>query len=271
MPEIQSKNILLKDLKGIHLWHAPMSSCSQRVRIVLAETKKIYESYVINIAKDEHATEDYQAIHPNGLVPAIIIDGRLFIESIDIIELLADRNSDLLLYHDANLLKTADDAQMDLKLLSFEFLFKGAPLQIKEDFDEFQVNHKNDQLKQFRVDLSNGFERDRIEKAVARTHNHFQKLENILSDGRHFLGGAIYSLSDVAWTPNFHRFNLVNWPFENTPYLRSWFNRVSKRESFELALLSWENKDVMRDLDNYTRQRKVLGTDVRAFGTLANF
>ena len=63
----------------------------------------------------------------------------------------------------------------------------------------------------------------------------------------------------------------MNWPFENTPYLRNWFNRVSERESFELALLSWENKDVMRDLDNYTRQRKVLGTDVRAFGALANF
>ncbi len=271
MAEIQAKNQLLKNLKGIHLWHAPMSSCSQRVRLVLAETKTIYESHVINIAKDEHATKSYQAIHPNGLVPAIIIDGRLFIESIDIIELLPENDSDLLLHRDVSLLKKADQAQMDLKLLSFEFLFKGAPLQIKEDFDEFQVNHKNDQLKQFRVDLSNGFERDRIENAVARTHNHFQKLENILSDGRHFLGGAIYSLSDVAWTPNFHRFNLMNWPFEDTPYLRNWFNRVSERESFELALLTWENKDVMRDLNNYTRQRKVLGTDVRAFGTLANF
>jgi glutathione S-transferase len=271
MPEIQSKSQLLRDLKGIHLWHAPMSSCSQRVRIVLAETKKNYESHVINIAKNEHATEDYQTIHPNGLVPAIVIEGRLFIESIDIIGLLADDDSDLLLYHDVSLLKNADDAQMDLKLLSFEFLFKGTPIQIKEEFDEFQVNHNNDQLKQFRVDLSNGFERDRIEKAVARTHNHFQKLENILSDGRHFLGGAVYSLSDVAWAPNFHRCNLMNWPFQNTPYLRSWFNRVSKRESFELGLLSWENKDVMKNLDSYTRQSKALRRDIRAFGTLANF
>ena len=271
MAEIRAKNQLLKNLKGIHLWHAPMSSCSQRVRLVLAETKTIYESHVINITKDEHATKSYQAIHPNGLVPAIIIDGRLFIESIDIIELLPDNDSDLLLHRDIRLLKIADQAQMDLKLLSFEFLFKSGPQQIQEQFDKFQVTHKNEQLKQFRIDLSNGFGRERIEEAVARTHDHFQKLEDILSDGRQFLGGAVYSLSDMAWTPNFHRCNLMDWPFENTPYLTDWFNRVSERESFKIALLSWENKDVMKSLENYTSQGKVLGRDVRAFGTLTNF
>ena len=160
MAEIHTKNQLLKNLKGIHLWHAPMSSCSQRVRLVMTETKTIYKSHVINIAKDEHATKSYQAIHPNGLVPAIIIDGRLFIESIDIIQLIPDNDSDLLLHSDISLLKEADQAQMDLKLLSFEFLFKSGPQQIQEQFDKFRGTHKNEQLKQFRIDLYNGFGRE---------------------------------------------------------------------------------------------------------------
>ena len=85
----------LKSLEGLHLWHAPMSSCSQRVRIALAETGRAYESHVINLEKDEHATPEYQAIHPKGLVPALVDNGHLFIESIDIIRHIAADTAEL--------------------------------------------------------------------------------------------------------------------------------------------------------------------------------
>ncbi|MCY3873651.1 MAG: glutathione S-transferase N-terminal domain-containing protein [Rhodobacteraceae bacterium] len=84
MPEIEPIDQALKSLKGIHLWHAPVSSCSQRVRIALAECGKDYDGHLVDLEKDEHATPEYQRIHPKGLVPALIDDGRLYIESIDI-------------------------------------------------------------------------------------------------------------------------------------------------------------------------------------------
>ncbi|MBL6622685.1 MAG: glutathione S-transferase family protein, partial [Alphaproteobacteria bacterium] len=40
MPQIEPQDETLKSLTGLHLWHASMSSCSQRCRIVLAETGK---------------------------------------------------------------------------------------------------------------------------------------------------------------------------------------------------------------------------------------
>jgi len=124
MPEIEPKDSSLATLVGTHLWHAPMSSCSQRVRIVLAETNRGFESHLINLEKDEHASESYQAIHPKGLVPAIVEDGRLFIESIDIIQQIAGEQSPLANASSPELLKMADEAQLDLKLLTFEFLFR---------------------------------------------------------------------------------------------------------------------------------------------------
>ena len=142
MPEIEPQDQSLKTLSGLHLWHAPMSSCSQRVRIVMAETDRTFESHVIHLERGEHATEAYQAIHPKGFVPALVDDGRLVIESIDIIQHLAGSDSALMTNVSPEVLAKADAAQLDLKLLTFEFLFRGEPAVSDEVAQAFQRNHK---------------------------------------------------------------------------------------------------------------------------------
>ena len=88
MPQIETKNEKVQKLAGLHLYHDPLSSCAMRVRMVLAEKKLPWQSHVIDLAKMEHATPEYQSINPNGLVPTLIHDGRTYIESIDIIQYL---------------------------------------------------------------------------------------------------------------------------------------------------------------------------------------
>lgn len=265
MPEIEPKDQSLKTLEGIHLWHAPMSSCSQRVRIVLAETNREYKGHLINLERDEHASDAYQAIHPKGLVPAMVVDGRLFIESIDIIQEIAGKQSDLAVAASAELLAMADKAQLDLKLLTFEFLFRAGPPPTAADAEAFQGAHRNEWLRQFRIDFANGFESSRLEAAVRATKQGFQRLDDVLSDGRKHLGGEVFSLSDVAWMPNVHRFNLMGWPFEKTPHLNAWFERVSKRMSYKSALLDWQNEVVENIFTDYTQKRRKEGTDVLSY------
>ncbi|MEM7445528.1 MAG: glutathione S-transferase family protein [Pseudomonadota bacterium] len=269
MPEIEPKDLSLKSLTGIHLWHAPMSSCSQRVRIVLAETGKPYTGHLIDLEKDEHASEAYQAIHPKGLVPALVADGRLFIESVDIIQEVAGAESPLAKAASAELLDLADAAQQDLKLLTFEFLFRSGPPPKPEDAEAFQRSHQNAWLRQFRIDFANGFDPARIDAAVRRTDEGFRHLDMLLSDGRAFLDGDVFSLADIAWMPNVHRFQLMDWPFDRTPHLLGWFNRVSARPSYKEALLNWQPEAVKRAFADYTRRRRAEGTDVRTFGGLA--
>ena len=269
MPEIEPKDTSLKSLEGLHLWHAPMSSCSQRVRIALAETGKPFVSHVIDLERNEHASKAYQAIHPKGLVPALVEDGHLYIESVDIIQKVAGSDSSLANSASPELLKMADEAQLDLKLLSFEFLFRSRPPSRPEDAEAFQRNHQNDWLKQFRIDFAKGFDPERIDAAVRRTDDGFRHLDDLLSDGRRFLDGDEFSLSDAAWMPNFHRFNLMGWPFERTPSLKSWFDWVSARPSYQAALLDWQPEVVPGAFAEYTRERRAEGTDVRAFGGLS--
>jgi len=265
MPQIEPKDLALKSLKGTHLWHAPMSSCSQRVRIVLAETNRGFESHIVNLKKDEHASAAYQAIHPKGLVPAMVEDGQLFIESIDIIQQIAGEQSQLANAASPELLTMADEAQLDLKLLTFEFLFRADPAPSKSDAEAFQSAHSNDWLKQFRIDFTNGFDTERIARAVLATQRGLQHLDQVLSDDREFLGGEIFSLSDIAWMPNVHRFNLMSWPYDRTPYLQRWFERVSSRPSYKSALLDWQKEGVADVYSDYTRKRSAEGTCVRRY------
>lgn len=270
MPEIEPKNPALQDLEGLHLWHAPLSSCSQRVRIVLAETGKGYQSNLIDLEKDEHASPEYQAIHPKGLVPALVEDGRLFIESVDIIQQIAGPDSSLLECHAPDLLEMGDEAQLDLKLLTFEFLFRAAPAPPMEAVQHFQKNHQNEWLRQFRRDFAAGFDRDRIDAAVRRNNARFCRLDTLLSDGRSYLAGDKFSLADITWMPNVHRFTLMGWPFEKTPHLQDWFAKVSARPSYTEALLNWQNEDVAGMFADYTNRRRAEGTDVCSFGGLSD-
>jgi glutathione S-transferase len=264
MPQIEPQNEMLKSLKGLHLWHASMSSCSQRCRIVLAETEQDYESHLVDLAKGEHATPEYQRIHPKGLVPAFVDNGSLYIESIDIIQQIAGPDSPLLLAASGDLLLRADDAQIDLKTLSHEFLFRAHSPISAEDAEAFDKAHQNDWLRQFRRDFANGFDPDRLNQAAARTDAGFHYLDAQLADGRDWLDGDVFSLSDVAWMPNVHRFNLMDWPFENTPYLASWFERIKARPSYKKGLLNWQAESVASLFTTYTQTRQAQKTHIRS-------
>ncbi len=269
MPKIEPVDTSLKSLKGLHLWHAPMSSCSQRVRIVLEETGQPYESHVVNLEKDEHASPEYQRIHPKGLVPALVDEGDLFIESVDIIAHLAG-GSGPLTTGSPELLSMAAAAQLDLKLLTFEFLFRAAPPPPPRAVENFQKSHQNAWLRQFRIDFAKGFDPVRLNDAISRTEAGFRHLNDLLSDGREYLDGNAFSLSDIAWMPNVHRFSLMDWPFERTPHLAAWFERIKTRPSYHDALVNWQDPEFIELLQSYTTHRQAEATDIRSFPHFAD-
>ncbi len=64
------------------------SSSSYRVRIALAAKGLAYDYAVVNILKDEHASDEHKARSPMGYVPCLSVDGKPFVESVALIELL---------------------------------------------------------------------------------------------------------------------------------------------------------------------------------------
>jgi len=273
VPVISTDNPDLTGLVGLHLWHAGLSTCSQRVRIAMAELELDFEGHLVNLHAGENASEWYQAIHPDGVVPALVDDGRLVVESIDIIDYL-DRKQELPQLTPVDndqqnimhaLMERADQAQKHLKLLTFEYLFSAAPAMDDEKAREYQSNHSNEGLKTFHRDFRAGFDRDRVSLAAVATDRDFKFLDQQLSDGREFLAGPTFSLADVAWTPNFHRFDLIGWPFERYPNLQNWFNGIRNRPSYKTALENWEPRELLELVAPRLAARKASGDGVENY------
>ena len=65
----------------LELYHAHHSTCSQKVRLCLAEKGLEFESQLINLATKEQLAPEYLEINPNGVVPTLVDDGRVVIDS----------------------------------------------------------------------------------------------------------------------------------------------------------------------------------------------
>ena len=98
-------------LTGLHLFHFDGAPCAQRVRFALGEKglsrgrevrfdstlpadiegqSEQWVSRMVSLVKKDHMTEAYLAIHPNMVGPALVHDGQLYLESLDIISYLDD-------------------------------------------------------------------------------------------------------------------------------------------------------------------------------------
>jgi glutathione S-transferase len=74
----------------LELYHAPISTCSQKVRLVLAEKKLAWDSRLIIFSSGDHLSPEYLKLNPNGVVPTLIDGGDAVTDSSVINEYLDD-------------------------------------------------------------------------------------------------------------------------------------------------------------------------------------
>jgi glutathione S-transferase len=275
LPIIEPGREDLKELKGIHLWHGGMSNCSQRCRITLAELGLEFESHLMNLQAGEHATQEFQQINPNGVVPVLVHDGTVVINSVDIIDYLDNKlgEGNLRPAHlddaIAESLSHADRSQTALKYCTFEFFFQHGPRASEGTFQNIVNGLHSEFLQNFWHEYRNGFARERIHNMVGRVHDDFLGLEEVLSDGREWMAGDEFSLADIAWMPNFHRFDLLRWPLERYPNLTRWFETASLRPSYSKALDGWEPQKLMDMALGALDERRANNDGIDSYGPLA--
>ena len=63
------------------LYNAPHSTCSQKVRLCLAEKKLPFKEIKLDLgAGKDHLKLDYLKLNPNGVVPTLVDDGRPIVD-----------------------------------------------------------------------------------------------------------------------------------------------------------------------------------------------
>jgi glutathione S-transferase len=242
MPEIATTRDDIRDLAGLHLWHAGLSNCSQRVRLVLEEKGLAWTSHPVDLLNFEHATPEYQAIHPKGLVPALVHDGRTIIDSNDIIEHLDGAFPAIRLSRsrDRRWLDLADGCQSALRTISHEILLKEVRILDAARLEDFGRKHRNRDFHAFLHRFATtGFDDEALTGCARVLSSALDQIERQLRETR-FLAGDDIALDDFSWATNIHRLRLMDWPLAAHPRISDWYFEIEARDSFKAAVVAFE-------------------------------
>lgn len=238
-----------KALCGLHLYHFVLSNCSQRVRIALEEKGLAWESHHLNLAVNEHLTEEYQLINPNGVVPTLVHDGQVVIESNDIISYLDERFPDRPLRprdpgdraRMEERIEAASAIQGAIKALSHDLLFRPFRRVGPEEIALYTERSRSRDLVAFLRDYAEEGPawKERVKAAHAHMESALGTLEAALAQDP-WLSGPAYGLADVSWAVNAHRLTQAHYPLDRWPRLQAWYHRVAARPAFERAVVRWQ-------------------------------
>ncbi|MEE3331737.1 MAG: glutathione S-transferase family protein [Myxococcota bacterium] len=244
-----SQSAEVRDLSGLHLYHFFMSNCSWRVRLALEEKGLDWTSHHLNLALNEHVTASYQAINPNGVVPTLVHDGQVVLESNDILLYLEEKFPEPALVPSAardqdgmgHWIERAGAIQGTIKSLSHELLFRRFRKVGPEDVAFLAEHHSNRELVEFMRDYSEegAAWTSRVERAHLEMRNVLSELESFLADHA-WLSGTTYGLADISWIVNAHRLVQAQYALDAYPKLLSWHERVTQRPAFDRAVLSYQ-------------------------------
>ena len=235
--------------QGLHLYHSGISNCSMRVRMVLEEKKLDWESHHLNILKKEHITSEYFGINPNGLVPTLVHDGVVIIESDDIIEyvdnlapfnpLTPECEEGLAQMH-YWLRKAVEIHMKAVKIYIYDRRVGKTMAHDSIENEKYRSLQTNPELLEFhRRSTSTGFSREEVLKAEAILKDCFKSLEQVLTKSDWIVGNSL-SLADIAWIPlHFTLSRLAGFSFESYKNISQWSERISQRPSFQRGVLDW--------------------------------
>lgn len=245
--DIKTREVL--GWKGLHVFHYAGSSCSQKLRIFLNLKDIEWESHLVDLSKNENATPWFLGINPRGLLPVLVHDGAVHIESNDIITYLEkgfpepklipagfEREIATLLHHE-------DDLHLDLRTLSFRFVYnRQGPFKAPDALqayisDNGTVRGGIDPEKAHQIEFWNRLANEGITDAAARTsaqkfRDEFDRLDRKLAGSPYVMGDAI-SVLDIAWFIYAHRLSLGGYPFARLhSNVAAWHRKLLARPEF---------------------------------------
>ncbi len=249
MAIVEPRNQAVKSLQGLHLYHCGVSNCSMRVRLTLEEKGLEWQSHHLDLLKKEHISDEYFGINPNGLVPTLVHDGVVIIESDDIIEYLDTVFPEPSLRPQAEAelasmrqwLHRATSIHLGaVKTHIYEKRIRGHMSQSAEEKQRYEKLQKIPSLLEFhRKSGSDSFTQQELDAAKATLDACFADLEKAL-EGREWLAGNHISLADIAWIPLYYTLHvLAGYSFDDMPNIEAWSKRIEQRPSYALAVLEW--------------------------------
>jgi glutathione S-transferase len=234
----------------IELWHATHSTCSQKVRLCLAEKRLPWTSHFVDLRRFQHLEPAFLALNPAAMVPVLKDGGQVIRESLVINEYLDDACPEPALRPRGALerarmrewtLYVAEEPTWAVKVPSFQKNLRpelaGRYSQAEIEAIAAKMPNRETAARWVKA-VRQGFSPAEIEASMRRLAKTLERMEDQLQKSA-WLAGEEYSLADVDMAPFVHRIAALDAAMVGArPGVADWYARMQAREAFRTAM-SW--------------------------------
>lgn len=226
----------------LELYNAPISTCSQKVRMSLAEKQLDWVDHRLVFSNFDQLKPEYLKLNPNGVVPTLVHDGGVVVDSSVINEYLEDVFPERPL-RPANKIELAHmrawrqyidevptpsirypsfNAYFVMKYSGYtdeQFRAHAERLPVRRDF----------YLKMGRT----GFPQEEVDAAVRRLRDTLERMERAL-EKTEWLAHDSFTLADISVMPSIVRMEdlSLQGQWKDLPRVTDWYRRLQARPAF---------------------------------------
>jgi glutathione S-transferase len=239
----------------LELYHNINSVCAQKVRIALYEKDQNVKEHLLTLQGDQNDPA-YMKLNPNGVVPTLVHDGKVIIESSLILYYIDEVFADPLLMpkaptarHRVRLYNKLIDEYLHnaCTILTFATAFRPRFLKMSREAWLAEINKAplKRRAEYKRSVIEHGLDSEFVIDAL---HHHQKLIAWMAEDLRRgpYLAGDSFSNADCAVIPYILRLELLKLGamWQADPAVAGWWARVRQRPSVKAAIF-----DRMQDAD----------------------
>lgn len=232
------------------LYQGRTSVCSVKARLALAEKGVDFESRLLTLRGDQYAPA-YMKLNPNAVVPTLVHDEKVIIESTVIMHYIDECFPGSALMPADPFARTK--ARMTAKLmdeyvhpacttLTFATANRAALARLSPEELEAQLakspNTNKAEVK--RQVVTQGLDAPVVADALHDYMKLLDRIEVAMADGP-YIAGSDWSLAEAAATPYVWRLDKLKLArlWDKRPGVAGWYERVRSRPSFKAAVDDW--------------------------------
>jgi glutathione S-transferase len=241
---------------GLVLYHHGSSACAAKVRFALAEKGLEWESRYVDILRGEQFAPAYLALNPKAVVPTLVHDDAVVVESTVICEYVDEVFPAKAIYPSAPVARArvrvwtkAVDEELHPACSAITYIVSHRYAILSSggagSFEEFAARGSGEgmaaRLAKWQW-IQQGFEAPGAGDKIRLYDAYLQKMEEALA-GSEWLVGERFSMADIALAPYVNRLAALAmerlWSDGRLPGVERWFERVRARPTFHPSFVKW--------------------------------
>lgn len=229
-------------MSDLTLYNWPTSTCSQKVRLVLAEKALPFHDHRLDSRRNENLADWYLALNENGVVPTLAHGERVIVDSSVINEYLDEAFPQVRLvpadiYQRARMRawrQFIDEVPTPaIRVPSYNRYIRHKYRDLSQDVFNAQVERRTVRKHFYRKMGLAGSDAADEQEAIEKLRHTVERMEHALAHGPWLIGDAL-TLADIALVPTLVRMQDIGLAhlWAGMPRVAAWLARVEARPSF---------------------------------------